>query len=49
MLNVLKWNDAALKFFDRAGASLLHERSTLCLTAASLREIAEKTSAAVAL
>jgi GNAT superfamily N-acetyltransferase len=49
MFNVLKWNDAALKFFDRAGASLLSERKTLCLTAASLREIAEKTSAAAAL
>ena len=49
IFNVLKWNDAALKFFDRAGASLLHERNTLCLTAASLRGIAEKTSAAAAL
>jgi GNAT superfamily N-acetyltransferase len=49
MFNVLKWNLAALKFFDRAGASLLSEHHTLCLTAASLREIAEKTSAAAAL
>jgi GNAT superfamily N-acetyltransferase len=49
MFNVLKWNDAALKFFDRAGASLLRERNTLCLTAASLREIAEKPSAVAVL
>lgn len=31
MLNVLDWNKPALKFFERAGASVLSERKTLCL------------------
>jgi GNAT superfamily N-acetyltransferase len=41
MLNVLDWNEPALKFFERAGASVLTERKTLSLTARSLEEIAE--------
>jgi GNAT superfamily N-acetyltransferase len=45
MFNVLEWNEPALKFFDRAGAALLRERKTLCLTGSPLREIAKKVSA----
>jgi GNAT superfamily N-acetyltransferase len=45
MFNVLEWNEAALKFFERAGASLLRERKTLCLTGAPLRELAKKAAA----
>jgi GNAT superfamily N-acetyltransferase len=45
MFNVLEWNEPALKFFSRAGASLLRERKTLCLTGAPLREITKKMSA----
>lgn len=46
MFNVLEWNKSALKFFERAGASLLRERKTLCLTGVSLRKIAKKIAAA---
>ena len=46
MFNVLEWNKPALKFFERAGASLLRERKTLCLMGVSLRKIAKKGAAA---
>jgi GNAT superfamily N-acetyltransferase len=42
MFNVLEWNEPALKFFDRAGASVLGERKTLCLAGVPLREIAKR-------
>ena len=35
MLNVLDWNESALRFFERAGASVLSDRKTLCLMAES--------------
>jgi GNAT superfamily N-acetyltransferase len=41
MLNVLDWNEPALTFFERAGASLLSERKTLCFPVKSLGLIAE--------
>lgn len=31
MLNVLDWNEPAQRFFERAGATELSERKTLCL------------------
>jgi GNAT superfamily N-acetyltransferase len=40
MLNVLDWNEPALRFFERAGASVLSERKTLCLMSESLEDIA---------
>lgn len=46
MFNVLKWNESALKFFERAGASLLHERNSLCLAARTLREVANRATVA---
>ncbi len=45
MFNVLDWNKSALRFFDSAGASVLHERKTLCINEMALREIANKESA----
>jgi GNAT superfamily N-acetyltransferase len=47
VFNVLEWNDQALKFFERAGASLLREHKTLCLTDSALREAAKTKPAAV--
>lgn len=38
MLNVLDWNEPALRFFERAGASVLSDRKTLCLMAQSLSQ-----------
>lgn len=43
---LMEWNKPALKFFERAGASLLRERKALCLTGVSLRKIAKKVAAA---
>jgi GNAT superfamily N-acetyltransferase len=40
ILNVLDWNQPALKFFQKTGASVLTARETLCLTGNALREIA---------
>jgi GNAT superfamily N-acetyltransferase len=45
MLNVLDWNESARRFFERAGASVLRERETLCLAGIALRKIAGKESA----
>lgn len=44
-LNVLNWNESALRFFEGVGASVLRERETLCLTGIALQEVAGKESA----
>lgn len=38
MFNVLDWNERALKFFEKAGASVLSDRKTLCLMAQSVSQ-----------
>jgi GNAT superfamily N-acetyltransferase len=40
LFNVLNWNQSALQFFERSGASELSDRKTLCLAGPALREIA---------
>jgi GNAT superfamily N-acetyltransferase len=40
LFNVLDWNQSALQFFKRSGASELSERKTLCLEGIALRELA---------
>ena len=42
LFNVLDWNQPALDFFARAGASVLSERKTLQLAGNPLRQIARK-------
>jgi ribosomal protein S18 acetylase RimI-like enzyme len=48
LFNVLDWNAPALDFFRRAGASVLHERKTLCLAAGALRNLQEPADGASA-
>lgn len=46
MFNVLDWNQPALQFFQKAGATLLTGRNTLSLAGDALRQIAKHESAA---
>jgi GNAT superfamily N-acetyltransferase len=39
LFNVLDWNTAALGFFTRAGATVLHERKVLCLANEAFRSL----------
>jgi GNAT superfamily N-acetyltransferase len=41
MLNVLSWNEPALKFFEGAGASVLHGRETLSFKGSALGALVE--------
>lgn len=40
MLNVLDWNEPALRLFKRAGATELVGRKSMCLSGAALRDVA---------
>lgn len=42
LFNVLEWNTPAMGFFGNAGASILDQRKTLCLSGEALRDVASR-------